>query len=170
MDTAFGLLFCLLLGHTFSSCDRKEDTLMTELETTEEEEPVIVADAQVVVTKVAASGGSGSYTFQVTLASPDLGCSQYADWWEVLTPDSTLIYRRILTHSHVNEQPFTRSGGPVNIEPEAEVLVRGHMNNLGYGQIAFRGSVANGFVADTLSTAYASGLAATDPLPQGCAF
>jgi hypothetical protein len=46
------------------------------------------------VTAVRVSGAPGAYTFSVTLSSPDTGCDQYADWWEVITPDGELVYRR----------------------------------------------------------------------------
>lgn len=122
------------------------------------------------VDRVVVSGDPGSYNFSVTLSSPDTGCDQYADWWEVFSADSTLIYRRILAHSHVNEQPFSRSGGPVNIGEEDFVYVRGHMNNLGYSSKVFSGSVKDGFKADELDVAYAKGLESTAPLPDDCAF
>ena len=84
------------------------------------------------VTSVSVSGGAGAYTFSVGVKSPDTGCEQYADWWEVLSEDAQLIYRRILTHSHVTEQPFTRSGGPVTVDTGQIIIIRAHMNNLGY--------------------------------------
>jgi len=67
------------------------------------------------VLSVEVTGSPNAYQFSVKIASPDTGCEQYADWWEVLSEDGQLLYRRILLHSHVNEQPFVRSGGPVNI-------------------------------------------------------
>ena len=69
------------------------------------------------ITAVECAGQPNNYTLSVTIESPDTGCDQYADWWEVFYPDGTLIYRRILGHSHVTEQPFTRSGGVVNVGP-----------------------------------------------------
>lgn len=122
------------------------------------------------VTAVSTSGASGNFTFSVTIESPDTGCEQYADWWEVLTADGNLIYRRILAHSHVNEQPFTRSGGPVAVSADDAVIVRAHMNNAGYGERVFTGSVTEGLTQETLNPSFAEGVAVVDPLPGGCAF
>jgi len=122
------------------------------------------------VTEVTISGMANNYTFNVTIESPDLGCEQYADWWEVVGTDSVLLYRRILTHSHVDEQPFTRSGGPVPIDENKEVIVRAHINNLGYGIQIFKGTAGNGFKVDSLPTDFATGLETSSPLPTSCAF
>lgn len=122
------------------------------------------------VTAVTVNGNPGSYTFSVTVVSPDTGCNQYADWWEVISADGDLIYRRILTHSHVNEQPFTRSGGPVAITATDQVIVRAHMNSVGYGELAFTGNVEQGLVADSIDSSLAEVLEIADPLPDGCAF
>jgi hypothetical protein len=81
-----------------------------------------------------------------------------------------LIYRRILAHSHVNEQPFTRSGGPVVIGPETVVIVRAHMHPTGYGGTAFRGSVIGHFEEIRLGPDFAPELENIKPLPDGCAF
>ena len=90
------------------------------------------------VLSVEVSGKANAYSFTVELSSPDKGCSQYADWWEVVTTDGLLLSRRILTHSHVDEQPFTRSSGPVKISQNETVIIRGHMHPVGYG----KGSIA----------------------------
>jgi len=116
-----------------------------------------------------ASGQPGAYQFGVSIRSPDKGCAQYADWWEVVSTDGKLLYRRVLLHSHVDEQPFTRSGGPVPIQPDTIVWVRAHMNTGGYG-IAFKGSVKTGFKKTMPDAEFATGLAKQAPLPDGCDF
>jgi len=90
-------------------------------------------------------GNTNQYTFSVSIKSPDISCKQYANWWEVLSKDGKLLYRRILWHSHPDEQPVTRSGGSVNITPSQIVYVRAHLNNKGYGGVLFKGSVDKGF-------------------------
>ncbi len=129
-----------------------------------------ISDDQAAVTAVSCTGQPNNYTLSVTIASPDTGCDQYADWWEVLTPDSTLIYRRILGHSHVDEQPFARSGGVVDVGADEFIYVRAHMNNSGYGSLVFSGTVRDSLRPDTLQASYASGLEAAAPLPTNCAF
>lgn len=126
----------------------------------------VVAD----VTAVSVSGGPGAYQLSVTIRSPDTGCEQYADWWEVVAEDGTLIYRRILAHSHVNEQPFTRSGGPVPIGADSLVVVRAHMVPTGYGGQVMRGTPAAGFAPAARTADFAAPLEDASPQPEGCAF
>ena len=125
---------------------------------------------QAAITAVKCSGQPNNYTLNVTIKSPDTGCDQYADWWEVFNSDGILIYRRILGHSHVNEQPFTRSGGIVDVGPDDFIYVRAHMNNLGYGSLVFSGTLRNDLQPDTLDTSFAMDLATMAPLPDDCAF
>ena len=132
------------------------------------EDDAVVALADVI--SVEASGEPGAYRFSVGIRSPDTGCDQYADWWEVVSEEGELIYRRVLLHSHVDEQPFVRSGGPINIEADTVVWVRAHMNTGGYGGAAFRGSVGEGFAEAALDVAFAAELEGEPPLPDGCAF
>lgn len=122
------------------------------------------------VLSVSVRGASGAFQFSVEISSPDLGCEQYADWWEVVDEDGNLIHRRILAHSHVSEQPFTRSGGPVAIEPASIIIIRAHMYPYGYGGAALKGSVQDGFQPIDLAHDFATGLADQPPLPGGCAF
>jgi len=122
------------------------------------------------VLEVKVTGSNNDYTFSVTLKSPDTGCDQYANWWEVISPGGDLIYRRILGHSHVNEQPFTRSGGAVPITNDQEVIVRAHMNNKGYVSNAMKGSVTKGFKPLKLDRDFAIDLETSEPQPSGCAF
>jgi len=126
--------------------------------------------SSVVVSDVNVSGEEGAYTFKVTLKSPDLGCNQYADWWEVISEKGELIYRRNLSHSHVNEQPFTRSGGPVPISKDENVFIRGHMNTNGYGLSGYFGNVTSGFLSYDLENDFATELETQQPLPPDCQF
>ncbi len=131
----------------------------------EEPPPPALAD----VVSVAATGEPGAFRFAVGIRSPDTGCEQYADWWEVVGEDGRLLHRRVLGHSHVAEQPFVRAGGPVPVAPETVVWVRAHMHPDGYGGVAFRGSVRDGFAAADLPAAFAAGLAGEPPAPPDCA-
>lgn len=131
---------------------------------------VAMTSVQADVIAVQASGQPGAYQFNVTVRSPDLGCKQYADWWEVVSEDGKLLYRRVLLHSHVDEQPFTRSGGPVPVKPDTVVWVRAHMNTGGYGGSALKGSVKTGFKPAAPALGFATGLSKQAPLPDGCDF
>ena len=155
-------------GLLFLLCCSAQDDSISEINAAEE--TVATNPGVASVTQVSVQGNENSYTFNVTISSDDLGCEQYADWWEVLDLDGNLIYRRILAHSHPNEQPFTRGGSSVAVSADTEVYIRAHMNSSGYGSNALRGSVINGFSATNLASDFASELETTQPLPNGCAF
>jgi len=53
--------------------------------------------------------GDDRYRVDATLEHADTGWDHYADRWDVLAPDGTVLGVRELAHPHVNEQPFTRS-------------------------------------------------------------
>ena len=133
--------------------------------TIKETEERISAD----ILSVSARGSENAYTFSVEIQSPDTGCDQYADWWEVVSEEGELLYRRILAHSHVNEQPFTRSGSSVPISEIQPVWIRAHMNTGGYGD-AFYGSVSTGFTKQVPQPDFAKDIETQEPLPQDCAF
>ena len=75
-----------------------------------------------VIDVVVTDEGSSTYRFDVTVRSADTGEEKYADLWEVRAPDGTVLGRRVLTHPHVEEQPFTRSQGGISI-PETVTVV-----------------------------------------------
>ena len=62
-----------------------------------------------VVDAVVTALGDGRYRIDATVRHDDTGWDHYADRWDVLAPDGTLLGSRELAHPHENEQPFTRS-------------------------------------------------------------
>jgi len=145
-----------------------EENLPEPTDTPGENSTAPISQAEVLAVNL--NGEPGNYSFSVKISSPDEGCNQYADWWEVLSLEGELIYRRILLHSHVDEQPFTRSGGPVPIEAATDVLVRVHMNNSGYSNLAMKGSPEQGFEQVEIDSDFAQGLHKIPPLPGDCNF
>ena len=97
------------------------------------------ADAD--VTWVRAVNNGDTWTFYVTVAHPDTGWEDYADGWDVLLPDGTVVkpdenspFTRLLLHPHENEQPFTRSQGNIIIPAEVTMVrVRAHDLVDGFG-------------------------------------
>ena len=95
-----------------------------------------VADEVDVVGARAVKDGAGTWRFDVTLKHGDEGWDHYADKWEVLSPDGTVLGTRVLYHPHVEEQPFTRSLSGVRI-PDGlkQVVIRGHDKVHGTGGV-----------------------------------
>lgn len=78
--------------------------------------------------------GDRTYAFDVTVRHADTGWDHYANGWEVIGPDGSVLGKRVLFHPHVNEQPFTRSLSGVKIpKPITWVKVRAHDNVHGLG-------------------------------------
>ena len=83
----------------------------------------------------------GEWSFSVTIAHPDSGWEDYANGWDVVLPDGTVVkpaaseaFTRTLWHPHVNEQPFTRSQSGVKIPAGVkQVTVRAHDIRDGFG-------------------------------------
>lgn len=87
-----------------------------------------------VVAVEAARAGAGTYRFDVTVSHGDEGWDHYADAWDVVAPDGTVLGTRTLLHPHENEQPFTRSLGGVAIpDGVAEVTLRAKDSVHDYG-------------------------------------
>ncbi len=97
------------------------------------------ADADVLFVRAVQAGDA--WTFHVTVGHPDTGWADYADGWDVLTPDGVVLkpdpaspFTRLLLHPHENEQPFTRSQSGIRIPAEVnEVIVRAHDLVDGFG-------------------------------------
>jgi len=98
------------------------------------------ANADVLYVKVL-QAADATWTFHVTVRHPDTGWEDYADGWDVLTPDGTVLkpdpdspFTRLLLHPHVDEQPFTRSQSRIVVPPGvSQVRVRAHDLVDGYG-------------------------------------
>ena len=75
----------------------------------------------------ARQNADGTWYFSVTVRHGDEGWDHYADKWDVVAPDGTVLGERVLLHPHVNEQPFTRSQSGIVIPQEIEqVTIRAH--------------------------------------------
>ena len=78
--------------------------------------------------------GKNSFRFDITVRHADEGWKHYADKWEVVAPDGSVLGTRTLYHPHVDEQPFTRSLSGVAIPGGiGEVTIRAHDSKHGYG-------------------------------------
>lgn len=95
--------------------------------------PLRAAPADVVDVDVSRNS-DGSYQISVAVLSDETGWDKYADRWEVLGPDGTVLGTRILHHPHVTEQPFTRSLPALRLPPGLmEIRVRAHDSVEGFG-------------------------------------
>lgn len=94
---------------------------------------VRAGEADVIDVKVRAESGA-TFSFDVTVRHHDEGWDHYADAWEIVAPDGRVLATRTLLHPHVDEQPFTRSLGGVEVPPGlSTVVVRAHDSVHGYG-------------------------------------
>ncbi len=95
--------------------------------------PAGAGEADVLRAEATAEGG-GTCRFRVTVAHDDAGWDHYADKWDVLAPDGSVLGTRVLLHPHETEQPFTRSLGGLKIAAGVnEVNLRAHDSRHGYG-------------------------------------
>ena len=138
------------------------------------------------------SGQPGKYTFTVQIQSPDESCQNYADWWEVITPEGDLIERRVIDTVHKDEQPFSDSLAAVGIAEDETVIIRAHFRGQysygedllvddqlrdyssdkgfyaksGYTDQALKGSITDGFQVVRISENFAKWLEEEEPLPK----
>jgi len=94
---------------------------------------VQAGEADVIEVRVE-QNSAGAYDFNVTVQHADEGWNHYADKWEVLDDQGTVLATRVLAHPHVNEQPFTRGLSGVKLPGKmVTVTVRAHDSVHGYG-------------------------------------
>ena len=77
-------------------------------------------------------------TFTATVRHADTGWSHYADRFEVLAPDGTVLATRVVQHPHVQEQPFTRSLAGVRVPAgvtRVKVRARDSQHGLGGAEV-----------------------------------
>jgi hypothetical protein len=75
----------------------------------------------------------GTFDVAVTIRSDDTGWDRYADRFEVLAPNGTVLGVRELLHPHEDEQPFRRSLTGLRLPAGlTEVVVRARMKGIGY--------------------------------------
>ena len=80
--------------------------------------------------------------FRRTVEHADSGWDHFANKWDVLTTDGTVVASRELLHPHENEQPFTRSLQDVKLPAGTkDVDVRAHDSVHGYGGQTIRVSI-----------------------------
>ena len=105
-----------------------------------ETSPISAADADVEFVRAVLSS-ENTWTFHVTVAHPDTGWDDYADGWDVVLPDGSVVkpdtevpFTRLLAHPHETEQPFTRAQRNIVIpDSVASVTVRAHDIVDGFG-------------------------------------
>jgi len=135
------LFFLIILTIVLSACSSiVPPQAETPSPSPEPVEPENNANADVLFVR-AVEGEDHTWTFYVTVSHPDTGWEDYADGWDVVLPDGTVVlpdpsspFTRLLTHPHETEQPFTRSQSGIMIPDGVEmVTVRAHDLVDGYG-------------------------------------
>lgn len=80
-----------------------------------------------VIAATASQDLRGTWTVAATILHADTGWEHYADRFDVLDEDGTVLGSRTLFHPHVDEQPFTRSLSALTIpEDVSTITVRAH--------------------------------------------
>ncbi|MTH97226.1 hypothetical protein E1297_14635 [Roseibium sp. RKSG952] len=93
---------------------------------------------EVEILNAIAAKSDSKWSFSVTIRHADEGWDHYADLWQVVAPDGTVLGERVLLHPHVDEQPFTRSLNGVEIpDGVTEVVIRARDNVHGFSSQEF---------------------------------
>ena len=130
-------------GITRTPTVQNEESVETGDPTNPPEEEIMdsIANADVLFVRAVQDPELNSWTFHVMVQHPDTGWDDYADGWDVVLPDSTVIkpdpeipYTRLLLHPHEAEQPFTRSQNGILIPNGiTKIKVRAHDLVAGFG-------------------------------------
>lgn len=98
---------------------------------------VLAGDVEIVGAEAQQSGET--WRFAVTLRHGDTGWDHYADLWQVLGPDGTVLGERVLAHPHVDEQPFTRTQSGIVIPQGLDhVVIRARDTVHGFAPQTYR--------------------------------
>lgn len=84
--------------------------------------PVLAGEADVIDATVERAGAQ--WRVSATIRHADTGWDHYADGFEIVGPDGTVLGTRMLHHPHVEEQPFTRSHTLTIPDGVSEITVR----------------------------------------------
>lgn len=92
----------------------------------------LAGPADVISASADCSGATCS--FVVSVRHDDAGWDHYANAWEVVGPDGAVLATRVLRHPHVDEQPFTRDLGGVELPADLKsVRIRARDSEHGFG-------------------------------------
>ncbi|MEZ4863230.1 MAG: hypothetical protein R3C14_18070 [Caldilineaceae bacterium] len=110
-----------------------EATLLAKIPLPEVSDPLLTSPHPEIRFVRARRTGENTWSFDVTLTYPDSGWEDYADGWQVATPEGGILATRILLHPHETEQPFTRGLSGVVIPANVTtVVIRSHDLVSGY--------------------------------------
>ena len=134
------LIYLILMVVVLAACSQGGESKPTLTPPPAPTEEITEANADVLFVQ-AVENEDRSWTFSVTVEHPDSGWEDYADGWDVVLPDGTVIkpnpeeaFTRVLLHPHENEQPFTRSQDGIVIPASVnQVTVRAHDLVDGFG-------------------------------------
>lgn len=102
-------------GEATSTTAATTPTSTTAADEMAQSDPLLCAN---VIAVDISESADGTYDVAATVSSPDTGEEKYADQWRIVDASGTVLGVRVLTHPHVNEQPFTRTLAGVEIPDE----------------------------------------------------
>lgn len=96
--------------------------------------PALAGPASVLEATVEAEPG-GTYAFTATINHDDKGWTDYADKYDILTPDGKVIATRPIYSPHVGKMPVVRSLAHVDVPLGVDsVIIRAHSSADGPGR------------------------------------